>query len=346
MRAVVFVEPGRVEVADVAEPVLEGPRDAIVRVTRAAICGTDLHLFHGKVPMERGETLGHEAVGVVEEVGEGVARVRPGDRVVLSYVTACGSCWFCARGETSLCDDSKVFGAGAFGGGLAGAQAERVRVPVADVNLFAVPDAIDDDCAVFLGDAAPTGVAAASMAAPAPGEVTAVIGAGPVGHLATQALIGAGAERVVVLDREPSRLALVREAGAEVIDVRERDPEMALAAITEDRGADVVIEAVGSAEAFASALDVVRRGGRIVVAGVFAGEVVDLQLGVWWARGLQVRFLGQCSAHAWWEASRDAMLAGTMDPTALVSHRLPLEEAATGYDLFDRREASKVLLAP
>ncbi len=346
MRAVVFVAEGRVEVADVPEPVLGDPAGAIVRVTRAAICGTDLHVLHRKVPIEPGDVLGHEAVGIVEQVGSAVGRFAAGDRVVLSYVTACGSCWFCLRGETSLCQDSKVFGAGAFGGDLPGAQAELVAVPDADVNLFRVPAAVDDDRAVFLGDVLPTGVAAAALAAPAPGETTAVIGAGPVGYLTTRALLGAGAERVVVLDREPERLELVRRTGAEVIDIRERDPEMALASITDDRGADVVIEAVGSTEAFSSALDVVRRGGRIVVAGVFAGEIAEMQLGVWWARALQVRFLGQCPAHAWWEAGRDAVLAGTIDPTPLISHRLPLEDAASGYDLFDRRVATKVLLQP
>jgi threonine dehydrogenase-like Zn-dependent dehydrogenase len=346
VRAAVFAGEGRVEVTEVDAPVLGDPRSAIVRVTRAAICGTDLHVLHRKVPIEPGDVLGHEAVGVVEEVGAEVARVMPGDRVVLSYVTACGACWFCTRGETSLCDDSKVFGTGAFGGDLPGTQAERVRVPVADVNLLAVPDGIDDDRAVFLGDAIPTGMAAAGLAAPGPGETVAVIGAGPVGLLTTQALLGAGAERVVVLDREPARLDLARRAGADVVDIREHDPEMALAARSDDRGADAVVEAVGSPEAFASALDVVRRGGRIVVAGVFAGEVIELQLGVWWARGLQVRFLGQCPAHAWWEAGRDALLAGTIDPSPLISHRLPLEQAPEGYALFDRREATKVLLAP
>ena len=199
---------------------------------------------------------------------------------------------------------------------------------------------------MFLGDALPTAMAAAGLAAPRPGETAAVIGAGPVGYLTTRALLGAGAERVVVLDREPARLDLARRAGAEVVDVREHDPEMALAALTDDRGADVVVEAVGSAGAFASALDVVRRGGRIVVAGVFASEVMQLQLGVWWARALQVRFMGQCPAHAWWEAGRDAVLAGTIDPGPLISHRLSLEEAPQGYAMFDRREATKVLLRP
>jgi threonine dehydrogenase-like Zn-dependent dehydrogenase len=335
-----------VEVTDVPDPVLDDPESAVVKVRTAAICGSDLHFLHGKAPVEPGDILGHEAVGIVEAVGADVRTFAAGDRVVLSYITACGRCWFCERGQSALCERSRVFGAGAFGGDLAGAHAERVAVPVADVNLLRVPDAIEDERAVFLGDTVPTAMATAALAAPAPGETVAVIGAGPVGVLTTQALIGAGAERVVVLDREPARLALVEALGAVPVDVRERDPEMALAALTDDRGADAVVEAVGAPEAFTTALDVVRRGGRIVVAGMYAGEVVELQLGVWWARALDVRFLGQCPAHAWWEAGRDAVLAGTVDPTPLISHRLPLADAARGYELFDRREATKVLLTP
>ena len=144
MRAVVFAEVGRVEVADVPAPVVQRPTDAIVRVTRTAICGSDLHFVHGKAPIERGSVLGHEAVGVVESIGGDVTGVRPGDRVVVSFHIACGSCWFCRRGETALCEDHAILGAGPFGGDLPGAQAERVRVPFADTNLLAIPDAVDD----------------------------------------------------------------------------------------------------------------------------------------------------------------------------------------------------------
>jgi threonine dehydrogenase-like Zn-dependent dehydrogenase len=346
VRAVVVAGPGVVEVADVPDPTVVEPGDAVVRVTRTAICGTDLHLVHGKAPIERGDVLGHEAVGVVEAVGAGVGGFAPGDRVVLSYVNACGTCWWCASGQSALCEDSRVYGAGAFGGDLQGAQAQLVRVPGADRNLLRVPPEVPDDVAVMLGDVVPTAVASAALAEPGPGEVTAVVGAGPVGLLTAQALVGAGADRVVVLDREPSRLAIAARAGAVTIDVGERDPEMALAALTDDRGADAVIEAVGSPDAFATALDVVRRGGRIVVAGMYAGELAEMQLGVWWARALRVRFLGQCPAHAWWAAGLDAVLAGAIDPMPLITHRLPLEDAARGYDLFGRREATKVLLTP
>lgn len=345
MRAVVFDAPGRVRVADVPEPVLRERGDAIVRVTRTAICGSDLHLFHLKAPIDPGEILGHEAVGVVEAVDEGVTSVRPGDRVVVSFDIACGACWFCLRGETSLCEDFRNLGAGAFGGGLPGAQAELVRIPTADVNLLTLPDDLDDDHALFLGDVLTTGVYAASIAGIEPGDTVAVVGLGPVGSFAIQAARSLGAV-VYALDREDGRLALAARLGAVAVDVRAQNPQMALARVTGDRGADVVIEAVGTPDAYTTAIDVVRRGGTVVVVGMYAGEAVEMQLGVYWARGLTVRFAGICPVHSWWERALEEVRAGRIDPVSIVSHRLPLEEASTGYDLFDRREATKVVLVP
>jgi len=345
VRAVVFDAPGRVRVADVPEPVLRERGDAIVRVTRTAICGSDLHLFHLKAPIDPGEILGHEAVGVVEAVDEGVTSVRPGDRVVVSFDIACGACWFCLRGETSLCEDFRNLGAGAFGGGLPGAQAELVRIPTADVNLLKLPDDLDDDHALFLGDVLTTGVYAASIAGIEPGDTVAVVGLGPVGSFAIQAARSLGAV-VYALDREDGRLALAARLGAVAVDVRAQNPQMALARVTGDRGADVVIEAVGTPDAYTTAIDVVRRGGTVVVVGMYAGEAVEMQLGVYWARGLTVRFAGICPVHSWWERALEEVRAGRIDPVSIVSHRLPLEEASTGYDLFDRREATKVVLVP
>jgi alcohol dehydrogenase len=346
MRAVVFDHEGAVRVADVPEPVLQGPRDAVVRVTRAAVCGSDLHFLHLKAPIDPGEVMGHEAVGVVEAVGEGVTAVAPGDRVVVAFHAACGVCWFCQRGETALCEDFANFGAGAFSGGLAGTQAERVRVPAADLNLLPIPDEVDDEAAIFVGDVLTTGVYAAALAGPSSHDVVAVIGAGPVGVCTIQALRAGGAGRVVALDREADRLALAAAAGAETVDVDDRNPEMALASITGDRGADVVIEAVGHPTAFDTALAVVRRGGRLVVVGMYAGEQVELQLGVWWARQLEVRFAGVCPVHTYWRRAMDGLVRGALDPRPLISHRLSLEDAPEAYALFDARTATKVLLAP
>jgi threonine dehydrogenase-like Zn-dependent dehydrogenase len=346
VRAVVFEGVGAVGVREVPDPRIEEPGDAVVRVTRTAICGSDLHFLHGKAPLEPGETMGHEAAGVVETMGEDVTRFHVGDRVVVAFDIACGACWFCARGQTQLCDDFRNLGAGTFGGGLAGAQAERVRIPLADVNLLGIPDDVDDERALFVGDILTTGIYGASVAAIEPGDVVAVVGAGPVGFFCVQAARMMGAARVFALDREPDRLALAAQVGAEPVNVRERHPATALAEATQGRGADVVIEAVGSPSAFETAVDVVRRGGRVVVVGMYAGESVEVQLGVYWARALDLRFAGVCPVHAWWERAMAAVSDGRIDPVPVISHRLPLAEAATGYDLFDRREATKVILIP
>jgi len=346
VRAVVLDRVGRVRVAEVAEPAITEPDDAIVRVTLTAICGSDLHFLHGKAPIDPGDVLGHEAVGVVEAVGDGVEDVAPGDRVVVAFTIACGACWFCTHGQTQLCEHHRTLGAGTFGGNLAGAQAERVRVPAADTNLLPLPADLSDERALFVGDILTSGLYAATLAAPEPGAVVAVVGAGPVGYFCAQAARALGAARVFALDREPARLARATAAGLEALDVGLRHPVTVLAEATDGRGADVVIEAVGSPEAFESAVDVVRRGGRVVVLGVFAGESVPLQLGVFWARALDLRFAGITPVHAHWERALSLVASGAIDPLPIVSHRLPLEDAERGYELFDRREATKVVLVP
>jgi threonine dehydrogenase-like Zn-dependent dehydrogenase len=346
MRGVVFDGVGSVRVTDLPEPALEATSDAIVRVTRSAICGSDLHLLHGKAPMEPGEPLGHEAVGVVESVGDAVERVRVGDRVAVAFNVACGHCWFCGNGQSALCEDDAIFGYGIFGGGLPGAQAEKLRVPDADVNLLRVPDEVDDEAAVFVGDVLATGFYGASLAGAGPEDVVAVLGCGPVGYCTIEGLTSLGAPVVYALDREPSRLALAEAAGAIPVHVDERNPVTALAEATDGRGADVVIDSVGHPSAFEGAIDTVRRGGTVVVLGVYSSETTELQLGSYWSRALTLRFAGLTPVLGWWERAADALARGEVDPTPLISHRLPLEDAAEGYALFDRREASKVLLRP
>jgi alcohol dehydrogenase len=346
MRGVVFDGAGGVLVDDLPEPAIEAPGDAVVRVTRAGICGSDLHLLHGKAPLEAGEPMGHEAAGVVEAVGPGVRSVRVGDRVAVAFRIACGACRFCDDGQSSLCDDGAIFGYGIFGGGLPGAQAERLRVPDADVNLLRIPDGVDDDAAVFVGDVLTTGFYAAALADPRPRDVVAVFGCGPVGYCSILGLRAGGHQIVYAVDREPARLALAERAGAIPIDVTRRNATTALAEATDGHGADVVIDAVGHADAFEGAIDAVRRGGAVVVVGVYSSETTELQLGAYWARALTIRFAGLTPIHAWWDRALAALQAGEVDPTPLISHRLPLEDAAEGYALFDRREATKVVLAP
>src|SRR5437868_13808306 len=181
MRAVVYEDVHKVAVADVPDPRIEHPKDAVVRVSSAAICGSDLHFYTGKAPMSPGDTIGHEGIGVIERVGPEVERFRPGQRVVIAFDIVCGHCWFCRQGQTSLCEDFKNLGAGPFGGGLGGAQAEQIRVPHADVNLLPIPDGMDDEHALFVGDILTTGYYGAAIAGIEPLDTVAVIGAVPVG---------------------------------------------------------------------------------------------------------------------------------------------------------------------
>jgi len=346
VKAVVYEDIQKVAVADVSDPRIEDPQDAIVRVTTAAICGSDLHFYNGKAPLSPGDGIGHEGVGVVEEVGPEVEAFAPGDRVVLAFDIVCGHCWFCRRGQTALCEEFRNLGAGPFGGGLGGTQAEKVRIPYADWNLLRIPEGMEDERALFVGDILTTGYYGAAIAGIQPEDTVAVVGAGPVGFFAVQGARIHGAARVVALDMEPDRLVLAEKVGAEAVNVRERNPQMALADMTEGRGADVVIEAVGNTGAFETAIEIVRRGGTVSVVGMYVTESVEIPLGVYWTRTLKLVFSGICPVHSWWDRAMTAVEQGRIDPLPIISHTLPLAEAPHGYEIFERREATKVVLKP
>jgi threonine dehydrogenase-like Zn-dependent dehydrogenase len=346
MRAVVLAREGAVEVADLAEPRVDEPGDAVVRVVRSAICGSDLHALNGKLPMTPGEQLGHEGVGVVDAVGSDVGRFEIGDRVAIAFDNVCGTCWYCARGESSLCSGLRNLGLGAAGGGLGGTQAELVRVPRADHNLLAIPDEVDDEHALFVGDVLTTGWYGVGLAAPQQGEAVAVVGCGPVGYFAVQAARVLGAGTVIGIDPVPDRRALVEAQGAVGIDPAAGDVKAAVREATEGRGVDIAVEAVGSLPGFETAKAVVRRGGRISVVGVYGDDTLQLRMHEYWTRGLKLLFAGICPVHGWWERAMDAVRAGQVDPLPLISHRLQLDEAARGYELFEQRKATKVVLIP
>jgi threonine dehydrogenase-like Zn-dependent dehydrogenase len=346
MRAVVYEDVKKVRVEEVPDPKVEEPRDSVVRVTTAAICGSDLHFYHGKAPLQPGDPLGHEGVGVVEQVGTEVERFSPGDRVVIAFNIVCGHCWFCTHGQHSLCEDFRNLGTGVVGGQLGGTQADRVRVPNADVNLLNIPEAMEDERAVFVGDILTTGYYGAAIAGIRPGDSVAVVGAGPVGFFVAQAARLHGPGQIMVLDMQRDRLDLLTRMGFTPIDVVASNAQSAVFERTEGRGADVVIEAVGAVPAFETAVDVVRRGGTVAVIGMYVSESTELQLGVVWTRTLRLVFGGICPVHAWWDRAMEAVVAGKIDPLPIVSHTLSLDDAPKGYDLFDAKEATKVLLKP
>jgi alcohol dehydrogenase len=344
MRAVTFQAPGEVRVDEKPEPVLEGERDAVVRVEASGICGSDLHIYHGRVKIEPGFTLGHEYVGTVVEAGPAVRSVGAGDRVLGTYSTACGECFFCARGDFHQCDRRRVFGHGATLGSLQGAQADRVLVPNADLVLRRVPDGMPDEVALFAGDVMGTAYHAVTECGVAPGDAVAVLGLGPVGLCAVQAARGAGAGRVYAIDSVGARLELAREFGGEPLRLADDDVRAAVKAGTEGRGVDAVIDAVGHPDALELACRLARKAGTISATGVYA-ERTEVHMGIVWMKALTLRS-GHANVIKHLDTVLDALASGRLDPAPLVTHHLPLDDAAEAYRIYDRREALKIVLTP
>jgi threonine dehydrogenase-like Zn-dependent dehydrogenase len=380
--------PGDVRVREAPEPELVNPRDAIVRVTASAICGSDLHLLGGFIPtLRKGDVLGHEFMGEVVEVGAGVANLRAGDRVIVPFPIACGRCSYCRRDLWSLCDNSnpnawmaeELWGhspAGIFGyshllGGYAGGQAEYVRVPFADVGPLVIDDTLSDEQVLLLTDVLPTGWMAAEQCEIEPGQVVAVWGCGPVGQCAVRAARLLGAERVIAIDRFAARLRLAESYGAIPIDYEEVEVQSALRDLTGGRGPDACIDAVGLEAhgsgplwlydrvaqgvkletgrpiALREAITACRKGGAVSLAGVYGGWLDKLPMGAAFNKALRLR-MGQTHVHRYLRPLLERIRRGEIDVTDLITHRLPLEEAPHGYEIFrDKAEdCIKVVLKP
>lgn len=351
MRGTVFHGPHDVRVEKVKDAELKDSTDAIVRITRAAICGSDLHFYHGGFPIEPGFVLGHEGVGVVEEVGKGVAHLRKGQRVVVSGLVACGGCFFCRRGQPSQCAESggAVFGYGKNSarnlGWLGGEQAEAVNVPLADYTCYPIPDGIDDEAAVFLADILPTSYFGALNGDIKPGDTVAIFGCGPVGLCAIMSAKLFGPAQVIAVDSLPYRLELARKLGAFAVDAKEAHET--ILARTEGRGADVTIEAVGNEGALNGAIMAARGGGTVSVIGAFVTPNFNFPIGLAFGRDLTFR-IGLANINAHIPALARCIERGVIDPRPLISHVLPLDEAAHGYEIFNARKDNvvKVLLKP
>jgi 2-desacetyl-2-hydroxyethyl bacteriochlorophyllide A dehydrogenase len=344
MRAVTFQAPGEVLVQDVPEPELSDPGDAIVRIEATGVCGSDLHIYHGRVKIDPGFTIGHEYVGTVLAISEDVHNVQVGDRVLGCFQTACGRCYFCRRGWFHKCDSSRTFGHGATLGSLQGTQAEQALIPSADLVLRKIPQGMSDEVALFAGDVMGTGYHAVADSGLRAGDVAAVLGLGPVGLCAVQAAKAAGAARVIAIDTVPERLAMAESFGAQPVHLSESDPRAAAREATEGRGVDVCIDAVGNPQAFDLALRLTRKCGTVQAVGVYA-ERAEVLMGLLWIKSLHV-----CAGHANVISHVDRVLAmmsaGLLDPGPLVTHHMSLEEAPEAYALYDRREALKIVLKP
>jgi len=361
----VYRGPYRIRVEEKPIPEIEHPNDAIVRVTCAAICGSDLHLYHGLMPDTRvGHTFGHEFTGVVEEVGSSVRNLERGDRVLVPFNIACGSCFFCSRQQFSNCHNANpnatavggIYGYSHTTGGYDGGQAEYVRVPFADVGPQRIPEWMHEEDAVLLTDACPTGYQAAEMGSIKERDVVVVFGAGPVGLFAAKSAWLMGAGRVIVVDHLEYRLDLARRfAQAETINFTQVDDVvLTLKKMTDYLGADVCIEAVGaeadgalhdvittnklglqggSPVALNWAIDSVRKVGNISVIGAFGPLFSAVKFGDAMNKGLTIR-TNQCSVKRHWPRLFEHVKAGLLKPREIVTHRVPLEEIAEGYHMF------------
>ncbi|TDD50146.1 zinc-dependent alcohol dehydrogenase [Saccharopolyspora elongata] len=393
MKALTWQGPRDVRVTDVPDPRLEAATDAIIAVTTTGICGSDLHLYELLGPfLEPGDVLGHEAMGIVQETGSDVTHIKPGDRVVIPFNISCGHCWMCRRGLYAQCETTQVrehgSGAALFGytklyGSVPGGQAELLRVPQAQFGPIKVPDGPPDEQFVYLSDVLPTAWQAVEYAAVPEGGSVVVFGLGPIGQMSARIAAFRGA-RVIGVDLEPDRLEMALRYGIEVIDARAHDDvPSAVRAMTEGRGADSAIDAVGM-EAHGSpgaefmqklvsvlpdavaeplmtkagvdrltvlhqCIDAVRRGGTISVSGVYAGTADPLPMLVMFDKGVRVS-MGQAHVKRW-IGDLMPLVRDEADPLGvrdLATHRLPLDEAPHGYDIFQRKEdgAVKVLLRP
>ena len=388
MKAVCWHGANEVRVETVPDPKIINPRDAIVKITSTAICGSDLHLYDGYIPtMEKGDILGHEFMGEVVELGSAVKNVQVGDRVVVPFTISCGNCFFCQKDLWSLCDNSnpnawipeKLMGhspSGLFGyshmmGGYAGGQAEYARVPFADVGLLKIPDGLADEQVLFLTDIFPTGYMAAENCDIKPGSIVAIWGCGPVGQFAIRSAYMLGAERVIAIDRVPERLQMAQEGKAEVLNYEEVDVGEALKEMTGGRGPDACMDAVGM-EAHGTGPDsfydqvkqavrmetdrptalrqvmvACRKGGTVSIPGVYGGFVDKIPMGAVMNKALTLK-TGQTHVHRYLRPLLERVQNGEIDPSFVITHQMPLEQAPHGYEIFKHKKDNciKVVLKP
>jgi glutathione-independent formaldehyde dehydrogenase len=376
MKAVVYKEPYQVAVEDVEDARIEDPTDALVRITTTAICGSDLHMYEGRTAASAGLVFGHENMGIVEEVGPGVASIKPGDRVSMPFNVACGFCKNCLAGYTGFClTVNPGFGGGAYGyvsmGPYRGGQAEYLRVPFADFNCLRLPPGQDhENDFAMLADIFPTGYHATELAKVSPGETVAVYGAGPVGLMAAYSSLIRGAAKVFVVDKVASRLRLAEQIGAIPVDYSAADPIETIREQTGGDGTDKGIDAVGyqatvgegeeqPAIVLGQLIETVRAAGMIGVVGLYVtgdpgaaseeakrGELLA-KIGKLFEKGLWIG-TGQANVKAYNQHLRDLIVAGRAEPSFVVSKELPLSDAPDAYARFDKREEgySKVVLKP
>jgi alcohol dehydrogenase len=334
------------EVKEVPEPKLEKPTDAILKVTTASICGSDIHIKHGMMPwIKPGTIIGHEFVGIIEEVGVGVSKFKKGDRVVASGSFQCGQCFYCKKGNTALCEYGGVYGGGDKYGSIGGGQAEYVRIPFADNGLEKIPDGLEDEDVIFVGDILSTGFHGTIMGEIGPGDSVAVFGSGPIGLCAQICARLMGADPVIGVDTIDFRLKIAQTFGSIPINAEKENAIQKIRNLTNGRGADVTIEAGGYEGTFFGSIEAVRRGGTVSILGLFPQPLVFP------IQNLCFYTLKICMGLAY--ISHMATLiklieAGRINVRPLITHTFPLSQTLEGYELFENKKdiCLKVLLKP
>ena len=350
MKAITFHGVGDVRVQDVAEPKVVDPTDVVVKITTSAVCGSDLHQYHGRggALVQTGAVMGHEFMGTVEDLGPAVRQVRRGDRVIVPFSVSCGTCEWCRRRLPTQCTTTgrAVFG-GRFGHVWGGGQAQWIRVPFADHLCERVPAEMTDHDAIFLGDILSTGYFCAESGGIRPGDSVAVFGAGPVGLLAMQSAQLFGPTRLFAVDRVDYRLKLAEEFGAEPVNLDRGDPAEQLRGLTGGRGPDVVLECVGHETPFTQAIQAVRAGGTVASVGVYVETSLGFPAREAFFKDLTLK-MGICNARNYMTPLLPLVRVGKLKPSRIITHTMALGEAPKGYAIFDRKEdrAIKVMLRP
>jgi alcohol dehydrogenase len=358
MKAIVFKEINRVALEEAEKPVIQHPDDAIVKVTLSSICGSDIHMIHGAAPMMPGNILGHEFVGVVDEIGEGVEGFEPGDRVAVACTVQCGKCEMCLKGLAAKCTSGGVFGCGPFLGDFNGAQAEYVRVPHAQIGMHKIPDGLTDEQVLLVGDILSTGYFGVINGEVMPGDSVVIFGAGPVGLCTVACATLFSPAKIIAVDPIGKRLEIAKMMGAtHVLDPTENDviteikeltggaPQDMLEEFRSRSGADVAIEAVGIKPTFDACFQAVRPGGNVSIIGVFeeAQELLMPQLSI---KNIGVT-MGLVNVVHMGRLLK-VIEAGLLDTTPLITHRMSLDEGVKGYEMFDKKldDVIKIALRP
>lgn len=348
MKALTFNGVEEIIYESIADPEILFPTDVIVRVKRCAICGSDLHVFYGREKgIDQHTAMGHEFTGEIVETGRDVRLFRKGDLVMSPFTTSCGKCFYCLRGLTCRCVNSQLFGWVENGRGLQGGQSEYVRVPMADGTLVKIPDGVDTDEALLLGDILSTGFFCAKQAVIRPAETQVVIGCGPVGLMTIVGATHYGSERLFAIDTVPGRLAMAKRFGATPIDATRENPVKMILDATDGRGADAVMEAVGSSSAGKLAYDLLRPGGTISVVGVCNDDHLSFSPVQAYNKNITYK-VGRCPARAMIDELLPFVQGSKVDIASIITHRMKLSDGVSGYDIFANKKDNclKVVLEP